>query len=288
MLKKIFYIFVAISVLFSIWAFNILKSLDTTEIERKLVYKPSDKIYNLIPVLSSKAERGSFIEKDGTKITYLRIKGRKKSPIIVFCHGNAANMTRGDNQNKIKFLVKSGYEVFTLDYRGFGESTGEPYEIGLYEDLDGLISLLNHKYQIPDNKIVLWGHSMGSAVAINEASKHNFKGVIVEGAFTSAEDVKNYRILYKRNANTVHLFVRDYIFRHLKLTQRFSSKDKIAKIKSPMLIIHAVHDEMIPVEMGYQLAKLKPDAETHFSRIGRHCDSGWQNRPILEFLRKLS
>ena len=287
MIRKISYIILVILFLMGVWTFNILKSIDTSLIEKKIVYKPSSVTFKLIPPLASKAEEGSFISKDGIKITYIRIKGDKKSPIVIFCHGNEANMTRNDNQDKIKFLAKAGYEVFALDYRGFGKSSGEPDEQGLYKDLDSFITYLNTKYKIPNDKIVLWGHSLGSAVAINEASKKKFKGVIAEGAFTSAEDMKNYRILHKRNANPVHLFVRDSLFKNLKLTQKFASKDKIAKIKSPMLIIHAVNDEMIPVEMGKRLAKLKPDAQTYFSKVGKHCDYGWQDKPILEFLEKV-
>ena len=268
--------------------FWIAGSIDVTQIEKNIVYKPSKQVVKLIPQLAAKAEEGSFMSKDGIKITYIKIKGEKKSPIVVFCHGNSGNMTRDDNQNKIIFLVKQGYEVFTMDYRGFGKSSGEVDEKGLYKDLDSFITYLNTKYKIPNDKIVLWGHSLGSAVAIDEASKKEFKGVIAEGAFTSAEDMKNYRILNKRNANPVHLFVRDSLFKNLKLTQKFSSKDKIVKIKSPMLIIHALNDEMIPVEMGKKLAKLKPDAQTFFSEKGKHCDYGWQDKPILDFLEKLN
>lgn len=262
-----------------------IKSIDPSLIEKKIIYKPTKQTFKLIPLLFAKAEEKSFVSKDGIKIDYFKIKGNEKYPIIVFCHGNAGNMTRNDNQNKIKFLVKHGYEVFVFDYRGFGKSSGSPDEKGLYKDLDSFVSYLNTQYKISDSKIILWGHSMGSAVVINEASKRKFEGVIIEGAFTSAEDMKNYRIEHKRNANPVHLFIRDYLFKNLTLTQKFASKDKIAKIKSPMLIIHAIHDEMIPVEMGKNLSKLKPDAQVYFSNVGTHCNSGWQNKPILDFLK---
>lgn len=288
MLRKFSVIILIIFLLLGFWTINIVKSIDTTQIEKKIVYKPSSQIASLIPKIAKKAEEKTFISPAGIKINYLQIKGDKKYPVILFCHGNAGNFTRNDNQDKIKFLVQHGYEVFTFDYRGFGKSSGSPDEQGLYNDLDSFISYLNKKYKISNSQLVLWGHSMGSAVVIEEASKKNFMGVITEGAFTSADDMKNYRILHKRNANPVHLFVRDYLFNHLKLTQKFSSKDKIAKIKSPMLIIHAVNDEMIPVEMSQQLSKLKPDAVTYFSQKGHHCDSGWQDKSILEFLKKLS
>lgn len=264
-----------------------LGSVDITEIEKNIIYKPAKQTYNLIPPLASKAESGKFSSKDGEKITYFRIKGNEKLPVVVFCHGNSGNMTRNDNQDKIKFLARQGYEVFIFDYRGFGKSSGEVDENGFYRDLDSFISFINQKYKIPDSKIVLWGHSLGSAIVIDEASRRNFRGVITEGAFTSVEDMKNYRISHKRNGNVIHLFIRDTLFNSLPITQKFASKDKIARIKSPMLIIHAVNDEMIPVEMGHRLAKLKPDAGTYFSRTGKHCDYGWQDKPILEFLGKL-
>ena len=140
-------------------------------------------------------------------------------------------MTRDDNQNKIKFLVKKNYEIFTFDYRGFGKSSGEADEKGLYKDLDSFISFLNNKYKIPDSKIVLWGHSLGSAVVIDAAAKIKTKAVIVEGAFTSIEDMKNYRVANKRNKNTVQVWLRDCIFNSMPITQKFASRDKIAEIK---------------------------------------------------------
>lgn len=287
MKRKILYIIAVILFLLGLWIFNIVKSIDTSIIEKKIVFRPWTQTFKLIPELAVKAETGSFISRDKIKITYTRIKGDKKSPVVVFCHGNEGNMTRNDNQNKIKFLVQHGYEVFALDYRGFGKSSGEPDEKGLYKDLDSFISYLNTQYKVPDDKIVLWGHSLGSAIVIDEASRRKFKGVITEGAFTSVKDMKDYRIEHKRNGNFIHLFMRDYIFNHMPITQKFSSKDKIAKIKSPMLIIHAKNDEMIPFEMGQKLSKLKPDAQTYFSKVGKHCDWGWQDKPILKFLEKL-
>lgn len=287
MKRKILYIIAVILFLLGLWIFNIVKSIDTSIIEKKIVFRPWTQTFKLIPELAVKAETSSFVSRDNIKITYIKIKGDKKSPVVVFCHGNEANMTRNDNQNKIKFLVQQGYEVFALDYRGFGKSSGEPDEKGLYKDLDSFISYLNTQYKFPDDKIVLWGHSLGSAIVIDEASRRNFEGVIIEGAFTSVKDMKDYRIEHKRNGNFIHLFVRDYIFNHMPITQKFSSKDKIAKIKSPMLIIHAKNDEMIPFEMGQKLAKLKPDAQTYFSKVGKHCDWGWQDKPILQFLEKL-
>ncbi len=264
------------------------KSIDITKIEKKLVYKPVNKTYNLIPVIDSRAQKNYFFSKDGIKINYLRIKGSRKFPVIVFCHGNSGNMTRCGNQSKLKFLVQEGYEVFTFDYRGFGESGGEVDEKGLYDDLNSFIAYLDEKYNIPNDKIILWGHSLGSAVVIDTASKIKLKGVIVEGAFTSVEDVRDYVTSQDINKQSLFHNIRNRFYDSIPITQKFSSKDKIASVKSPTLIIHAINDKIIPYEMGEKLAKLKPDAKTCFSKIGGHCDYGWQDKYILKFLRNLN
>ena len=264
-----------------------LKAADLSEVERKLVFKPTNQTYELIPELSSNTEKGSFLSDDGTKITYMRIKGQKSFPVIVFCHGNEKSMTNINNQDKLKFLTQSGYEVFALDYRGYGDSKGIPSEEGVYSDINAFISYLNKEYNIPEQDIVLWGHSLGSAIAINEATKRNFKGVIIEGAFTSIEDMREHVVNNERKSDPVSLLIRDYIYNSIKITQKFLSKEKISAIKSPMLIVHAIHDEQVPYSMGKKLSEIKPDAQTYFSETGGHCDSGWQDRPVLEFIKGL-
>lgn len=290
MLKKILKIIITtilasiiLAIILFFWG---IKTIDTSETEKKLIYKPSNRIFELIPEIASGAEEGSFLSENNTKITYLRINGRKKSPVIVFCHGNNGNMTLPGNQNKMKFLVQSGYEVFMHDYEGFGKSEGMPDEKNLYSSLDSFVLYLNKELNIPESNIVLWGHSLGSAVVIDVASRKDFKGVIIEGAFTSTEEMRDYIIKNNRTGNPIDIFLRDYLYNSIEITQKFDSKSKISLIKSPMLIIHAINDEQVPYITGKKLAELKPDAETYFSETGSHNDYGWQNEVVLEFLGK--
>lgn len=270
-----------------VFVFSAAKSFDTLEIERRLIFKPEKQTYSMISALAHKTSEGYFLSTDGTKISYIRVKGNKKFPVVIFCHGNARNITSSDNQQKLKFLVQEGYEIFALDYRGFGKSEGKPYEKGLYQDLDSFTAHIKSKYGISNSETVLWGHSLGSAVVINEAAQKDFAGVIIEGAFTSIEDMRDFRIQHKRDANAVHLFIRDKLFLSLPLTQKFDSKRKIASIKSPVLIIHALNDEMIPFQMAKEFHRLKSDAKIFFSPQGTHCSFGWQDSVILDFLGEL-
>jgi len=264
-----------------------IATMDKSKLEKKIIYRPMNRVYKLIPPIYSKAEKSYFYSQDGVKLNYMRIKGRINSPVIVFCHGNSGNMTRPGNQNKLKFLVDKGYQLFTFDYRGYGLSEGMINEKGLYTDLASFIEHINIKYKIPKSRIVLWGHSLGSAVVIDTASKMKLKGVIIEGAFTSIEEVKKYKITCDSSSNSIFLKIRDLFIESIPITQKFSTKDKIRDVKSPILIIHAINDNIIPCEMGKKLAKLKPDACVCISKTGGHCDYGWQDKYVINFLKTL-
>jgi len=249
------------------------------EIEKNIIYKPS----KLLGPLILNAEIKDFTTPDNLKLSYLHIKGNKKSPIILFCHGNEGNITLNYIQKKLIFLEKKGYEIYVLDYRGYGKSDGSPDEQGIYSDVRNFIKYLNLK---PEN-IVIWGHSLGAAIIIDTAKDINFKGVIAEGGFTSIEDMRVYRTKSDDKINPVIHLMRNFVYNSLTITQEYNSKEKIGLINSPILILHGKNDIIVPHEMGVNLAKLNTNAELFLSETGDHNGSGWQDVAILEFIENL-
>lgn len=249
------------------------------EVEKNIVYKPSKELTPLI----LDAKINNFKTNDGLKLSYMHIKGDIETPIILFCHGNEGNVTFNKLQKKLKFLDDKGYEVYALDYRGYGLSEGKPEENGMYSDVRAFLDYLKIK---PEN-IVIWGHSLGAAIVIEIAQDIPFKGVITEGGFTSVEDMRDYRIKKVDKGNFLSNFLRDSVYKSLVISQKFSSKDKIGNIKSPILVIHGKKDKVVPYEMGVELARLNSKAETYFPEQGTHNDVGWQDNAILNFLQKL-
>jgi len=239
-------------------------------IEKHIIYKPS-KVLGLVIL---EAEIKEFTNGENLKLSYMQIKGDKNKPIILFCHGNEGNVTLKKLQEKLMFLEKAGFETFVLDYRGYGKSEGEPEEKGLYEDVKSFIGYLD----LNPRETVIWGHSLGAAVAADMAGKLPFKGVILEGGFTSIEDMRDYRI--KKD----NKLVRNFIYNSLVLTQKFNSKDKIGLIKSPLLILHGKEDRIVPYEMGVELSKLNSNAKFYSCDTGTHKGIGWQDSVILEFI----
>jgi len=257
------------------------------KIESKLVYKPSKQILPLIEGLKNKVSKKSFLTDDNLKLTYWHIKDGNKPFKILFCHGNLFNISSEENQKLLQFLTENGYEVFAIDYRGFGQSDGNPNEAGLYKDVEAMVAHIQSSYKINRNELIIWGHSLGSAMVIDIASRQDFAGVIIEGGFTSIEDMKNYLSNKHKKKKTFLGFIKAFGYSLLPVSQKFESKEKIAGIKSPTLIMHTEPDEIVPFKMGVKLAWLKPDAMTYFTKEGTHINFDWQKKGVLNFLENI-
>ena len=171
---------------------------------------------------------------DGVKIHGWWLQ-RDGSPLVtLFLHGNAGNIT--NRATRMQEIAAAGSSVFMLDYRGYGKSNGHPSEQGLYRDSEaGFIYLLGKGYHA--DQIILHGESLGTAVAIDLASRRPCAALILEAPFTSASDV----------AATVVPFFGPLLVRS------FNSLPKIRWIRVPKFFIQGDRDEVVPLRLGQQL-----------------------------------
>ena len=177
---------------------------------------------------------------------------------VLFLHGNARNMGAATNTDKVVGLARAGFNVLTLDYRGYGKSEGDaPYEAAVYEDAGAALDEL--KRRAPDAaKRILHGHSMGGAVAIELAARHprEFIAAFIEASFTSMLDMSTLNPVYRAlPLDTL-------------LTERFESAQKIGGFKLPVLFIHGTADQRIPHRMSQQLYAHAPQPKTLISVNG--------------------
>lgn len=195
------------------------------------------------------------------------IPAATQAPVLLYLHHNAVNI--GANVTQAEDFHKLGYSVLLIDYRGFGLSEGKfPSESQVYQDAQVAWNYLTQKQQIPPNKIFIYGHSMGGAIAIDLAVKQpKAAGLITHNAFTSLRDMtKRFGIFW--------LFPVDII-----LNQKFNSLQKISSLQMPVLFIHGTRDPQIPAQMSQTLfnAAMKPKRLLLISEAGHDNNMDKQN-----------
>jgi len=174
--------------------------------------------------------------------------GKKADRTLLYLHGNAGNI--GDRVDKIQFLKKLGWNIFAFDYRGYGLSQGSPTIEGVLEDSRAALRYLTEKIGIPNEQIVLFGESLGGAMAVDLAHTEPVAATILESTFTSLRDLSQevYRFLPSGAAPDV-----------------YRSIDLIRHVKSPVLVIHGIEDEIVPFSMGKQLFDAAPHPKRLFA-----------------------
>lgn len=174
--------------------------------------------------------------------------------VVLFAHGNAGNISH--RIDSIRVFHDLGLNVLIFDYRGYGKSGGTPSEKGLYRDIDAFWQYLRKQKGFRASNIILFGRSLGGAVAIDLASRKQPMALIVESSFSSAKDMAD------------HLF--SLLPNRLLLRFRFNSIDKISRVGSPVLVLHSPADEIIPYQQGRKLYARAPKPKQFFRLNGGH------------------
>jgi hypothetical protein len=167
---------------------------------------------------------------------------------LLWFHGNAGNITH--RTENMMLLTDRGINVFIFDYRGYGRSEGTPSEEGIYKDGLAAYDYLVNTRGIPFQSIVLFGRSLGAAVAMETSLSRPVRGIILEAPFTNARDM----------AGVLLPFVPAGPF----LRSRFDNIGKIGGIKAPLLIIHGDRDEIVPYRLGKKLFDAAPEPKSFY------------------------
>jgi alpha-beta hydrolase superfamily lysophospholipase len=163
---------------------------------------------------------------------------RSANPVAsgVFCHGNTANLTI--SADVIPHLLNAGFNVLFFDYRGFGRSTGRASFSGVISD--GVTASRFHDRIRPQNlPTVLYGYSLGGAVAAQVIRRHTFDGLILQSTFTSLPSVT--KVLYPRLP--LHLFAGNVL----------NTVEVVRRLQVPLLVLHGTDDEVCPCSMAREI-----------------------------------
>lgn len=189
-----------------------------------------------------------FPAADGTRLFGWYVESSGSPAVLLWCHGNAGNIiNRLDN---LRELYQLGLSVFLFDYRGYGRSQGRPSEEGLYQDALGAYAHVTGTRRIRPERIVLFGRSLGAAVAGEVASQRPAAGLILESSFPSVEALGKF-----------HYFGLPV---HWLIGARFNLADKLKHVSVPVLVIHGDQDEIVPIHLGRQVFEAAKDPKAFY------------------------
>lgn len=222
--------------------------------EPYLVFAPANRVLMTPDDVGLKYEEVCFEASDGIQLAAWYMPSERMRGVVLFCHGNAGNISH--RLESLSIFHKLQLDTFIFDYRGYGKSNGKPSERGTYRDAEAAWDYLVRQRDIPPNRIVLFGRSLGGAVAAHLAMRRVPAAVVIESAFTSIRDIGSelYPFLPIRMLSTI----------------RYDTLSYIRSVSSPVLVIHSKDDEMIRVHHGKRLFESASDPKRLLMLAGSH------------------
>lgn len=205
-------------------------------------------------------ENVTLMTSDGIRLHGWFIPKSGANKTLLFFHGNAGNISH--RMESINIFHNIGLNVFIIDYRGYGNSQGVPDEKGLYNDAIAAWQYLLDQKNISPEDIIIFGRSLGGAVASKLAIDVKPAALILESTFTSVRDMAEV---------LMPVLSRLIIFRY-----QFETLDHIKSFKQPILILHSPQDEIIPFRFGLRLFDNANQPKVLFKMTGDH-NSGFIN-----------
>jgi len=185
-----------------------------------------------------KFEDVEFAAADGTALHGWYLPHPTPRGVVLFCHGNAGNITHREEILRRLHNI-TGATVFIFDYRGYGRSQGKPTEAGILADARAAHDWLARRENLPFERLVLMGESLGGAVAVSLAAEGGARALILESTFTSLPDV------------AAHHF--PWVPVRLLMRTRLDALAKIKDYRGPLLQSHGDQDTIVPYHLGRRL-----------------------------------
>jgi fermentation-respiration switch protein FrsA (DUF1100 family) len=196
---------------------------------------------------------------DGERLRAWHLPREDARAQVIYFHGNGGNLSLW--ADILVGLWHQRLDVFAVDYRGYGLSTGRPSEQGLYRDADATVRYVSDRLRNAQVPLVYWGRSLGTVTAAYAAGQHPADGVVLESGFPSA------RTLLRSNPV---LWLLSWF-----ASYRFPTQEWMSQVRQPTLVLHGDQDSVIPFRLGQQLYEALPGPKT-FVRI----EGGDHNDPV--------
>lgn len=242
--------------------------------QNSLIFYPTRIVQNTPRDLGLAYEDVWLTTADGVKIHGWFVPHPEPLACILFFHGNGGNV--GDYMMDLKIWSDLGFSSFIMDYRGYGRSEGQPSEVGLYRDAEAAWAYLTQERGLSPARIIIFGRSLGGAVAVELANRHRPGILVVESSFTSLVAVGQ------------NMF--PFLPVWMMTTYRFDSLNKIERVHCPVLITHGEEDQLIPLSQAHRLYERANPPKHLMLTPGGHNESGYgfSNATQKEFLELMN
>jgi uncharacterized protein len=206
--------------------------------QRSLMYFPDP--VRLPPAAAGlpQAEEVTFKSDDGETLLAWHVAPRGDKPVVIYFQGNAEGFK--PRVDRFTWLTADGTGLLALCYRGYGGSTGRPTEDGLIRDARAAYDFVRKRD--PGKRIILFGESLGTGVAVALAAEREVAGIILDAPYTSTAEVGAAAYPFA----PVRWLIKD----------SFRSDERIARVHAPLLVLHGERDNIVPVRFGEKLFAL--------------------------------
>lgn len=239
--------------------------------QRTLIYIPDNTVYS--PEDAGVPEM-SVIElstNDGLKINaWYRPPTGPHLPTIAYFHGNAGNIA--NRGFIVRPFLDEGYGVLLLTYRGYSGNPGKPSEEGLYNDARAAMDFLTNE-GVAEQCIVLYGNSIGAAVAIQMATEYKTGAIVLQSPFSTLADVAKIHYAF-------FLPFKDLI------KDKYDSMSKVDRLHEPVFILHGKNDDIIPPELSRKLLEVLPQPKEAEYIPGRGHNDLFKPDLVINFIKK--
>lgn len=201
---------------------------------------------------------------DGVALAGWFIPAPEARGTLLYLHGNGGNI--GHRLDPIAVFHRQGLNVFIIDYRGYGASSGKPSEEGTYQDALAAWNYLTQEKRLAPERIVLFGESLGGSIAARLAARHPPAGLIMYASFTSMPEIA--QALYP-------MFPAAWLVRY-----RYDTRAALGGVNCPVLILHSPEDEIIPFSHGQALLEAAREPKRLVELRGGHNDALLVSREV--------
>ena len=207
-------------------------------INRYFIFRPDEDLSADPGAMGLEFEDVRFTAADGVMLHGWFVPGRNGATLVLL-HGNAGNIS-GRLRRLAELHRRLGMNVLIFDYRGYGLSEGRPSEKGTYLDAEAALDYVGSRGDVDEGRVALFGHSLGTAIAVETTVRREVYALLLESPFTSIRAMAGHNYPFVPGIGMI-------------LRTKYDSLSKIENVGTPLLVLHGDRDDTVPIRMGRAL-----------------------------------